>query len=68
MTEEIDGVVVSRIGGFRTVRGRMLFWILAVAVPIYAAPCTCLPGTAARLEAGAQRDADGLAARLAAGT
>ena len=49
-------------------RGRMLFWILAVAVPIYAgALYMSYQDTAARLEAGAQRDADGLAARLAAG-
>jgi len=54
--------------GFRTVRGRMLFWILAAALPIYAgALYMSYQETAARLETGAQRDADELAARLAAG-
>ena len=52
---------------FRTVRGRLLFWILAVAVPIYAAAMVLSYRTAAeRLEEGAERDADQLAARLAA--
>ena len=54
--------------GFRTVRGRMLFWILAVVTPIYAgALYMSYQATAQRLEAGAERDADDLAARLAAG-
>jgi phosphoserine phosphatase RsbU/P len=57
-----------RVVDFRTVRGRMLFWILAVTVPIYAgALYMSYRATAQRLEAGAQRDADELAARLAAG-
>src|SRR5262245_21713595 len=52
---------------FRTVRGRLLFWILAVAVPIYAAAMYMSYRSAAeRLEQGAERDADELAARLAA--
>ena len=55
-------------GNFRTVRGRMLFWILAVTIPIYAgALYMSYQATAQRLEAGAERDADELAARLAAG-
>lgn len=46
----------------------MLFWILAVAVPIYAgALYISYQDTARRLEAGAQHDADAMAARLAAG-
>src|SRR5512138_341487 len=53
---------------FRTVRGRLLFWVLAVTVPIYAAALyTSYHASAQRLEAGAARDADELAARLAAG-
>src|SRR5262245_21162964 len=53
---------------FRTVRGRMVFWILAVTVPIYAAALyMSYEASARRLEVGAQRDADELAARLAAG-
>lgn len=52
---------------FRTVRGRLLFWVLAVTVPIYAAALyMSYQATAERLEAGAARDADELAARLAA--
>src|SRR6185503_2595492 len=52
---------------FRTVRGRLLFWILAVAVPIYAAAMYMSYRSAAeRLEEGAERDADELATRLAA--
>ena len=46
----------------------MLFWILAVTMPIYAgALYMSYRATAQRLEAGAQRDADDLAGRLAAG-
>jgi len=46
----------------------MLFWILAVTMPIYAgALYMSYRATAQRLEAGAERDADTLAARLAAG-
>ncbi len=56
------------VRAFRTVRGRMLFWVLAVTVPIYAvALYMSYQATAQRLEAGAARDADELAARLAAG-
>src|ERR1700752_3368889 len=52
---------------FRTVRGRLLFWILAVAVPIHAAAMYMSYRSAAeRIEEGAERDADELAARLAA--
>ncbi len=52
---------------FRTVRGRLLFWVLAVTVPIYAtALYMSYHATAQRLEANAARDADDLAARLAA--
>ena len=46
----------------------MLFWVLSVTVPIYAAALyMSYHATAERLEAGAARDADELAARLAAG-
>ena len=56
-----------RSPAFRTVRGRLLFWILAVAVPIYAAAMYMSYRSAAeRLEQGAERDADELATRLAA--
>jgi hypothetical protein len=52
---------------FGTVRTRILFWVLAVAIPIYAgALYMSRDTTARRLEAGAERDADQLAARLAA--
>jgi sigma-B regulation protein RsbU (phosphoserine phosphatase) len=52
----------------RTLRGRMLFWILSVAVPIYAVSSWMSYRAAAdRLEAQAERDADELVARLAAG-
>jgi len=45
----------------------MLFWILAVTIPIYgAAMYISYDAAARRLEAGAERDADELAARLAA--
>src|SRR6266850_2439687 len=51
---------------FRTVRGRMLFWIIAVTIPIYAtALYMSYEATARSLEAGAERDVDELAARLA---
>jgi sigma-B regulation protein RsbU (phosphoserine phosphatase) len=51
---------------FRTVRGRMLFWIIAVTIPIYAAALyMSYDATARSLEAGAERDVDELAARLA---
>ena len=53
--------------GFRTIRGRLLFWVLAVTVPIYAATLYLSYQSAAeRLEAGAARDADDLASTLAA--
>jgi sigma-B regulation protein RsbU (phosphoserine phosphatase) len=46
----------------------MLFWILAVTIPIYAgALYLTYQTTARRIEAGAERDADELAGRLAAG-
>ena len=53
---------------FRTVRGRMMFWTLAVTVPIYAAAMfMSYEASARRLEMAAERDADELAARLAGG-
>src|SRR5688572_19437901 len=53
---------------FRTVRGRMVFWTLAVTVPIYAAALfMSYEASARRLEMAAERDADELAARLAGG-
>jgi hypothetical protein len=56
------------VSAFRTIRSRLLFWVLAVTVPIYAAALyVSYHSTAQRLEAGAARDADALAARLAAG-
>ena len=59
---------LRRLGAFRTVRTRMLVWILCVAVPIYAASSYMSYYTAAhRLEAQAEHDADELVARLAAG-
>jgi sigma-B regulation protein RsbU (phosphoserine phosphatase) len=61
-------MVRRRFAGFRTIRGRMLFWILAATMPIYAgALYMSYRATAQRLEDEAQRDADDLAARLAAG-
>ena len=46
----------------------MLCWILAVTIPIYAGALSMsYQATAARLEADAERDADELAGRLAAG-
>lgn len=55
-----------RLSPFRTLRARLLFWILAVAVPIYATG-TWLSWhtTAERLQADAIRRADELAARIA---
>lgn len=51
---------------FQSVRARLLFWILAVAIPIYAAATWLSYHTAAQgLEADAIRRADQLAARLA---
>lgn len=53
---------------FRTVRGRMLFWTLAVTVPIYAfALYMSYQATARQLEAGAERDVKELVAQLAIG-
>lgn len=53
---------------FHTVRGRMLFWILAVVVPIYAfSVWSSYDSVAKRLQADAVRDADELAERLVAG-
>ena len=61
-------MVRRRFAGFRTIRGRMLFWILTATMPIYAgALYMSYQTTAQRLEDDAQRDADELAARLAAG-
>ena len=57
----------TRVTAFSTVRARMLFWILAATIPIYSgALYISYEATARRLEAGAERDADELAARLAA--
>jgi sigma-B regulation protein RsbU (phosphoserine phosphatase) len=57
----------TRRTGFRTVRARMLFWILAATVPIYSgALYISYDATSRRLETSAARDADELAARLAA--
>lgn len=54
--------------GFRTIRGRMLFWILAATIPIYSgALYMSYQATAQRLEDEAERGADELAVRLAAG-
>ena len=51
---------------FGTVRTRILFWVLAVTIPIYASALyTSRDTTARHLEADAERDADQLAARLA---
>src|SRR4029079_14332589 len=61
-------MVRRHFAGFRTIRGRMLFWILAATMPIYAgALYMSYQTTAQRLEKEAERDADQLAARLAAG-
>src|SRR6185436_70527 len=61
-------MVRRRFAGFRTIRGRMLFWILAATMPIYAgALYMSYQATAQRLEDDAERDADELAGRLAAG-
>jgi sigma-B regulation protein RsbU (phosphoserine phosphatase) len=55
-------------GFFRSVRSRMLFWILAVSVPIYAgALYMSHEASARRLEASAEREVDELVARLVAG-
>ncbi|HEU5138089.1 MAG TPA: SpoIIE family protein phosphatase [Steroidobacteraceae bacterium] len=60
--------MLQQWGSFRTVRGRLLFWTLAVTVPIYAGALYMSYQESARgLEAGAERDVDELAARLAAG-
>ena len=57
-----------RSGVFRSIRGRLLFSILLVAIPIYAgALYMSYQATQSRLEDRAERDADELAARLAAG-
>src|SRR5258706_8231571 len=62
------GSRLLRLGSFRTVRARMLVWILSVAVPIYSASSYMSYRDAARpLEAQAERDADELVGRLAAG-
>ncbi len=56
-----------RVGIFRTLRARLLFWILVVATPIYAgAIYLSYQSTARRLEADAIHEADQLAARMAA--
>ena len=61
-------MVRRRFAGFSTIRGRMLFWILAATMPIYSgALYMSYRATAQRLENEAQRDADQLAAQLAAG-
>jgi len=55
-----------RAGAFRTLRARLLFWILVVAVPIYAgAIYLSYHATAGRLESDAISEADQLAARMA---
>src|SRR5882672_2528878 len=55
-----------RLRSFRTVRARLLFWIIAVTIPIYAAALyMSYDATARTLETGAERDVDELAARLA---
>lgn len=52
---------------FRTLRARLLFWTLAVAIPIYAgATYLSYHSTAQRLETNAIQEADELAARMAA--
>ena len=52
--------------GFRTIRGRLLFWVLVATLPIYAAVLyTSYQAAASRLEADAARDSDELATRLA---
>jgi sigma-B regulation protein RsbU (phosphoserine phosphatase) len=62
-----DIAPAPRARSFRTVRGRLLFWILAVTVPIYAgALYLSYEATARRLEEDATRDVDEVAARLAA--
>jgi phosphoserine phosphatase RsbU/P len=54
-----------RVGTFRTLRARLLTWILLVAVPIYAgATYLSYQTTAHRLEADAMQEADQLAARM----
>lgn len=56
------------VGIFRSLRTRLLFWILVVATPIYAgAIFLSYQSTAKRLEANAIREADQLAAELVAG-
>jgi sigma-B regulation protein RsbU (phosphoserine phosphatase) len=56
------------VRGFRTIRARLLFWVLLVTVPIYAAVLySSYQSAAKRLEAGAARDADELATRVASG-
>ncbi len=58
--------ITAGIGTFRTLRGRLLFWILAVAIPIYAgATYLSYQSTAQRLETNAIHEADQLAARMA---
>jgi sigma-B regulation protein RsbU (phosphoserine phosphatase) len=55
-----------RSAAFRTIRARMLCWVLAVTIPIYAAALyMSYQATAQRLEANAARDADELASQLA---
>lgn len=64
----IEGWLMRSGGVFRSVRARLLFWTLVVAVPIYAgAIYLSYEATARRLEADAVREADQLAAGLAAG-
>jgi sigma-B regulation protein RsbU (phosphoserine phosphatase) len=56
-----------RVGTFRTLRARLLTWILLVAVPIYAgATYLSYQTTAQRLEADAIQEADQLAERMVA--
>jgi phosphoserine phosphatase RsbU/P len=58
----------ARIWAFNTVRARLLFWVLIVTIPIFgAALYMSYEAAARRLEAGAEQDADELAAKLAAG-
>lgn len=56
----------ATVGAFRSLRARLLFWILAVAMPIYAgATYLSYQSTARLLEADAIHEADQLASRLA---
>ena len=61
-----SGTPTPRSSAFRTIRARMLCWVLAVTIPIYAvALYMSYQATAQRLEDNAARDADELASHLA---